>query len=1067
MPHVSSFSRLHIGLRTLPLLSLLLLIYGLASILQAMAQGIRFEHLSVEHSLSDTRVQAITQDAQGFMWFGTWDGLNKYDGYSFTIYRHDPEDSTSISNSGVTSLYVDHSDALWVGTWDGLNRFDPATETFSRYQHDPNDPYSVSHDGITAIYEDHQGILWVGTWGGLNRFDPATETFSRYQHDSNDSTSLSDPGVQVIFEDEQGALWVGTGSDLYTFANQQDGGGLNRFDREAETFTRFMHHPDDPHSLIDNTVHAIYEDREGTLWVGTRGDGLHRFERDSETFTRFPYDPNVPQRLSAPHRQGGYREIRGSGNPGLGVTSIHEESTESGILWIGGTDGGLNRFDRSTGTLTHFEHDPRDPNSLSDNDVWSIYEDRAGILWVATWNGINKIDPTHGYFQHYGHDPENPNSLSLGEVRRILEDSDGYLWVATWGGGLNKIDRRTGTVKHYRHDPENPNSLSHDVVRFITEDQDGYLWIGNAAGLNRLDRTTETFTLYQHDPEDPSSLSHNLVNWVHEAQTGTLWVGTYGGGLNRLDRQTGAFTSYRHDPEDPTSLSHDDVMVMLEDQAGNLWIGTWEGGLNRFDATTERFTSFLPGALITCLAKDPSGRLWIGTHNRGALLLDERGELLTSFSKEDGLASNLVRGIVVDDEGFIWTSTRNGLSRIDLLTRSVRNFDVTDGLQGNSFTPVSYYKSTSGELFFGGENGITAFHPDRIKDNPYPPDVTLTGIKIFNDLLKPDASAPLTQHISVTREITLPHDQNDLTFEYVGLHFSNPAENQYAYMLKNYDEDWIAAGTQRTALYPRLPPGAYVFRVKAANSDGVWNEEGASIRVVITPAWWQTWWFRLLAAALAICLLTAAYRYRVGRLLEMERLRLRIASDLHDDIGSNLSAIAMRSEMLQERAARGDVKEHELQRISRAAEETIHALRETIWFIDPKHDRLDDMVGKMRDVAADLLNGIPYTLETPGQHDGKALSMEFRRHVFLIYKEALHNAARHAKAHEVDIRVDSHDGMLMLRIEDDGIGFEVSEQEQGHGLRNMRQRAEQIGGTLNVESIPGKGTTITLSAKMA
>ncbi|MCH8963184.1 MAG: hypothetical protein IH820_18190 [Bacteroidetes bacterium] len=315
----------------------------------------------------------ITQDSQGFMWFGTWDGLNKYDGYSFTIYRHDPEDSTSISNSGVTSLYVDHSDALWVGTWDGLNRFDPATETFSRYQHDPNDPYSVSHDGITAIYEDHQGILWVGTWGGLNRFDPATETFSRYQHDSNDSTSLSDPGVQVIFEDEQGALWVGTGSDLYTFANQQDGGGLNRFDREAETFTRFMHHPDDPHSLIDNTVHAIYEDREGTLWVGTRGDGLHRFERDSETFTRFPYDPNVPQRLSAPHRQGGYREIRGSGNPGLGVTSIHEESTESGILWIGGTDGGLNRFDPATETFTHYLHVPEDATSLGHNHVRALY----------------------------------------------------------------------------------------------------------------------------------------------------------------------------------------------------------------------------------------------------------------------------------------------------------------------------------------------------------------------------------------------------------------------------------------------------------------------------------------------------------------------------------------------------------------------------------------------------------------------------------------------------------------------------------------------------------------------
>jgi signal transduction histidine kinase/ligand-binding sensor domain-containing protein len=685
--------------------------------------------------------------------------------------------------------------------------------------------------------------------------------------------------VWAIHEDREGTLWVGTGSSLLTLAGQSQRGGLNRFNPEDETFTRFLHNPEDDRSLFDNSVQSIFEDSGGALWVGTRGDGLHHFDPASETFIRYPHDPEHPHRLSAPHRRGGYREIIGSANPGLGVTSIIESSTQDGVYWISGTDGGLNRYDRTTDRQTHYEHEARDPQSLIDNDVWDLYEDRAGVVWIATENGISKTDPTHAYFQHYRHDPTDPNSLSLGEVRQIIEDSTGNLWVATWGAGLNKIDRASGTVTRYRHDPTDPNSIGHDVVRSLHEDREGYIWIGNAAGLNRLDPETESFTLYQHDPADSTSLSNNLVNWIHEDRQGRFWVSTVAGGLNRMDRATGTFTSYRHDPNDPTSVSKDAVDTILEDRAGRLWIATWSGGgLNRFYPDRGRFKTYLPGVSVNSgIAEDGDGNLWIGTSERGLIHFQPDGTVLQTIGIQEGLPSNMVRGLAIDSSGSIWASTTAGLSRIDPVKSTISNFDVTDGLQGNVFTPASYFRSESGELFFGGLNGFNAFYPSAVVPNRVPPSVALTALTVFNNELTPDPQGPLRKPISQASELTLPHDQNDLTFEYVGLHYSEPTENTYQYKLMGYDSDWVDAGAQRTARYPKLPSGEYTFRVRAANSDGVWSTGDATISVSILPPWWQTNWAYVLYGLLAVggaSLLTLMQRRRVIR-QERERARER------------------------------------------------------------------------------------------------------------------------------------------------------------------------------------------------
>jgi ligand-binding sensor domain-containing protein/signal transduction histidine kinase len=835
---------------------------------------LRFAHLSIEDGLSHGMVLRIVQDDLGFMWFGTADGLNRYDAHTFKVYKSNPDDPGSLRSDSIWALYVDREGTLWVGTeGGGLSYLDRDADSFVHYLHDPDDAHSLSNDGVTVIYEDQAGALWVGTAaGGLNRFDRAasradsraasraagqagsqgTGHFTHYRHDPDDPHSLSSDGVISLFEDSEGVLWVGTSE------------GLNRLDRETGACTRYQNDPADAHSLSHNSVWVIHEDRNGALWVGTAGGGLSRFNRaasrETEEFTHYQFDPDDEQSLS--------NDI---------VFALHE--LPGGDFLVGTYGGGLNRFNPQTGRSIRYERDDLDPYSLSSNHIRSIYAGRSGVLWIGTeGGGINRNDPPYKRFLHYRAVPGDPNSLSDHFVTALHEGREGALWIGTLDGGLNRLDRETGELTYYRYDPSDPHSLSDDNVTGVYEDHLGVLWAATGnGGLNRLDRVSGRFTHYRRDSTDPDSLSTDALYTVYEDRDNRLWIGTNGGGLALFDRETERFTHYRHDPGDPHSLSHDRVNAIYEDRAGYLWIGTSGGGVNRFDQETGQFTRYqadvddpdsLSNDVVFAIHEDQAGNLWVGTAG-GLNRFDPVTETFVHYREIGDLPSNLIAGILEDENGNLWLSTGQGLARLDPRTETIRNYDAGDGLQSAQFQPGAYDKGRDGIMFFGGVNGFNAFHPEEIKDNPFKPPVVLTALYQGGD------EAPLDQAVETLDAITLRWPNNFFEFEFAALNYVRPDKNRYAYILEGFDRDWNQTGNRHFGRYTNLPGGTYTLRLRGANNDGVWNEEATTLRVTVVPPIWNTTWFRVSAALLALGGVGAFFAVRI-RTIEAQRWQLKM-----------------------------------------------------------------------------------------------------------------------------------------------------------------------------------------------
>lgn len=803
------------------------------------AQDLRFQHLTTEDGLSQDRVWGITQDHRGFMWFATLEGLNRYDGYEFQVYRQERDNPNSPGGSVFWVSLEDHAGMIWAGSpGGGLSRFDPTTEQWRRYQHDPSDPNSLGSNSVFSILEDSAGVLWVGTEAGLNRFDGETEDgqarFTRFEYDPNDPHSLGSGWLPSIYEDRSGVLWIGTSE-----------GGLNRFDPQTETLTRYQHDPEDPDSLSHNNVFAVQEDRSGVLWVGTYGGGLNRFDPETETFARYQHNPQDPRSLS-----------------GDIVTDVLEDP--SGTLWIATFDGGLNRYHPESDSFSSYQHNPFDESSLGSNTLGSLFVDQSGILWIGTvGSGISKLDPKRQGFSVTQHNPGDANSLSNNDVRAVLEDRFGDLWIGTFGG-LNRYDPETGRYTRYLHDPADSTSLGDDRMHTIVEDNTGVLWVGtDAHGLNRFDRDTETFFQITSDPANPDGLSDNTIIRLYVDREGILWIGTWSAGLDAFDPQSQngqpRFTHYRHDPEDPHSLGEGFVASIVEDQAGVLWVGTSAGGLCRLERDAEKRQT--PGTFF-CYKHDPKdadslgdntvwaihedreGALWLGT-SAGLNRLDPQTGKFLHYTTADGLPHESVFGILEDENGYLWLSTARGLSRSDPQAVTFQNYHASDGLQGDVFNQLAYYKASTGELFFGGPNGLTRFYPDDIRQNPYIPPVHITGLQLSNEPVSIGDDSPLQQSILETKRLELPYDERVISFEFAALNYSSPEENRYRYKLEGFDREWIEVGSDRRfATYTNLDPGEYTFTVLGSNNDGVWNEEGASINLVITSPWWGTWWFR-------------------------------------------------------------------------------------------------------------------------------------------------------------------------------------------------------------------------------
>ncbi len=679
--------------------------------------------------------------------------------------------------------------------------------------------------------------------------------------------------MRTIHQDAEGVLWVGT-----------YGGGLDRFDPELEGFIHYRHDPDNATSLSEDRVRIIYEDRTGNFWVGTYEGGLNRFDRETGAFEHFRHDPDDPGSLSDNR-----------------VRWILQD--RDGVLWVG-TDGGLNEWQPDRASFRRYLHNPADAASIADDRVMTIYQDRGGVLWVGTQGGLSKWNPTTGSFVGYTADPLSSSSLSSNSINCFAESEDGTLWVGTYAG-LNRLDRESGQVKRYRHDPQDPQSLQDERVMSMLIDSKGRLWLGTyEGGLHLFDKRTETFTIFRHDPKNPRSLSRDGVTAIYEDGEGVIWVGTYGGGLNRLDPATHQFVHYRHDPSNPTSLSSDRVLTLHEDSLGVLWVGTDGGGLSGFDRKAGTFTHFrakpdnpngLSSDVTWALHEDRDGNLWIGTRgsglNRWSLADRKRHRaFFDRITKKDGLSNDVVYGIEEDDHGSLWLSTNQGLSKLEPATGTFRHFDDTNGLQSNEFNFGAHYRSTSGEMFFGGNNGFNSFFPDRIHNNRHTPPVVLTSFLKNNAMVEP--GRPLSE----LEQITLQHQDYVVTFEFAALDFTAPEKNRYAYRLEGFDEDWVELGHHRRVTYTNLDPGRYTFRVKGSNNDGLWNEQGFALSVQALPPPWRTWW-AYSGYALALGAVILAYTRAQARKLEKEA---EYSRKLEQEVQARTRELAQRNEDLEQ-----------------------------------------------------------------------------------------------------------------------------------------------------------------------
>jgi len=807
--------------------------------------SIQFEHVSREQGLSQVTGNCVVQDPAGFIWIGTQNGLNRFDGYHCLVYRQNPLRPGSISDSWVDCLLIDSSGALWAGTHSGgLNRFDRNSNKCIAYQHTPEDPGSLSHNAVTSLCEDKRGRIWVGTEGGLDLYQPESDTFAHYRYDPSDSNSLSQNKVLCLLCDDTGTLWVGT----------ED--GLNRFDDNRNRFVRYRHDPQDQNSLPGDAIQAVCQSRNGRLWIGT-STGLAELDPGTESCVVFRHDPSTSGSLSDNN-----------------ISAVLEDA--SGTLWIGTHNDGINLFHRNSTQFVHYKYNSSDRKSLSDNIITSLYEDRAGTIWIGTYNGsLNLFNGMMHKFNNFKHDPSNLNSLSNNNIRTFFEDSQGLLWVGTDGGGLNRIDRKAGEFTHYINDPLDPGSLSHNFVRAVFEDRSGNLWVGtDGGGLNLFDRSTAKFTRFRHDPNDPTSLSNDNVISIFQDLDGAIWVTTYGGGLNLMkqDKETIAFTRFKHDPSDPHSICSDFVRVIQEDDDGSLWVGTYHG-LCRLDRERKSCACFqnnpsqadsLSNNRVTALHLDHSGNLWVGTFGGGVNKLIRETDAFVRYTEEEGCDNNAISGILEDEKGLLWIGTISGLSCFDPKNETFINYDAGDGLQ-DGFNVGACYRNSAGEIFLGGANGVNHFHPARIPHNNQAPPVVITAFRIF------EQPATLDKDIFLLDEVILSYRQNFISFEFVALNYISPSKNQYAYKLEGVDREWISCGSRRYASYTNLAGGDYVFRVRGSNNDGAWNMSGAKVRLVITPPFWKTEWFRILVGVLVLVGGILAYKLRFRHIQVLNR----------------------------------------------------------------------------------------------------------------------------------------------------------------------------------------------------
>lgn len=1005
----------------------------------AQFRSFAFERLTIEDGLSNNSINCMLQTSDGFLWIATKDGLNRYDGQSFKVFKNIPLDSSSLPENYVMSLLETKDGTLWIGTWGGgLCKYNAMYETFSK-----KDSPSPDDDYIQCLFEDKKNNLWFGTTsGGLNLLNRKTGALIAYHKKGGGRNKFPADNITFITDDQKAFLWIGTWDD-----------GLIRFDPQTESFKHFTHNPSDTKTISHNGVWHILNDNDDYLWLSTFAGvdllNLHSYE----IFRQPNFSTEEKNLLTTPIRQ---------------IIKNH-----SGKYWIGLYEyGGLFYYDKNElikgigkNVLSHFLNEEDNTKSLSSNRIRWMYEDRNNNLWIGTEDGLNKL-PATKQFAQYRRFPLRKSSLGGKVVSAILEDANRTLWVGFGGGGFDKIDLKSGAISHFNNYSSTGNSLSNYDVTTIYEDKKGNIWIGTRdGGLNQFFPQTGKFLHYLHDAKIPSSINSNWVQQILETNDGHFLIGT-NDGLQIFDREKKTFKPFapsidRQGKSLPTRFS---VNALFEDKERNLWIGTWLDGLFRYSPDEKKLYHYVPDVKnpyslsttkVTSIFEDSKGFIWVGTHSGGLDKFDKKNEKFYHFSTHNGLPNDVVFGVLEDKSGNLWISTLNGLAKYSPSSNNFRVYDVFDGLINNQFNWHACYQNKSGEMYFGGINGFVSFYPESIAVDKTLSPIAFTSFRVF------DKEAVLPKALSSTKEIVLSHDQNFISIEFAALDFVPNQKHTFNYMLKGVDPGWVNAGNRTTAFYTDLRQGKYTFLVKASNADHVWNEP-ISLTIIVLPAWWTTWWFRLIIIIAVILLGIFIYEFRVNQLLKIERIRYDIASDLHDEIGSNLSSISVDGQMLLRSNSLNNIERELSSDISKTAMETIDAMRDIIWFINPKNDAGEDIIFKMKETAAKILVGLDWSFNYSPAIRLDVFSLEVRRNIFLIYKEVLTNVIRHSEAKKCTIELLKEHNFLKIIIQDDGKGFDIQNVSRNYGLLSIQKRTDNIKAELKVESTIGKGTTVTL-----
>ncbi|MBK8500977.1 MAG: response regulator [Saprospiraceae bacterium] len=821
---------------------------------------LKFNNIGVSEGLSHSYVKCMWQDELGFIWFGTLNGLNRYDGYSFKVYKYNLHDPGSLSNNQINHIHECKSGDLLIATaGGGVNLYSRQKDQFTNYRNNPNDKLSICSDFVTSVLEDQSGNIWIGSEGkGINVYDAALGQMKHYS--SRSHSTLLDDFIQVMLEDHRGQIWIGTSH-----------GGLLHFDHASRSFINHKLISEEILAQESKNIRAIFEDSRQRLWVGTNGAGIYFRNKDEDSFHNLSDDPNVNGRLES--------EV---------IYSIAEDN--NGNIWIGTENGGLSVYSSSNEVVRTYKHDGKDENSLSTNSIHSLLKDQKGNIWIGSFNeGVDLVNIDAEKFIHY-RPKSDPNSLNHDKVLTIYEGSDSMIWIGTDGGGLNRYDPVSDDFSFITHRSGDPLSLCGDYVLSICEMKNGELWVGTwGTGISVFDSNRKIVRQYKNSPANPASLSSNNVWVIHQDEQEKIWIGTHSGGLNLYDSSADEFVRYSYGQDNNSGTNNSKILSITADSRGYLWLGTDGGGLNRLNRETgvfeyfinEEGTNSISNNSVGFVHEDLHGNLWISTKNGLDYYLVDQDKF-TNYSIEEGLTGNIVQGILEDEEGHLWISTNAGISKFDRFTSTFRNYTSADGMQPGEFKELAFCRSRSGRMYFGGNSGFSAFWPSKVTDLPFTPPLMITGFQIFNKEIAFSEDhlmeTPTLRNISLTEELTLSSESTTFSIDFASLNYVTNEKKKYQYRLLGFDDDWRDIGNRHSSTFTNLDPGKYVFQVKGIDNEGTWNDDPREFRLTIRPPYWETWWFRLLMALLVLSGLAFIFYRRTRVVLRRQKaLEIQVA----------------------------------------------------------------------------------------------------------------------------------------------------------------------------------------------